>query len=84
MLCYSIYLGLWTLAIQILFNAIPYNEKSNLQIMRLVTTGVCPERLQSPEMEDETWDLIRSCWNSKPSERPTMEQIVKTLTLRAY
>jgi hypothetical protein len=47
--------------------------------MRLVTNGGRPDRLEDPKMEDETWDLVQSCWNYKPSERPTMEEIVKTL-----
>ena len=66
---------------QTFFDTTPFNGNSDLQIMRLVMNGGRPDRLQSPQMENETWDLIQSCWNSKPSERPTMKQIVKTLTL---
>ena len=66
---------------QIFFDTAPFDGNSDLQIMRLVTNGGRPDRLQSPQMENETWDLIQSCWNAKPSERPTMRQIVRTLTL---
>ena len=50
------------------------------QIMRLVTTGARPDRLQIPSMDDDTWNLIEDCWKTRPSERPTMEQIVTRLT----
>jgi hypothetical protein len=68
-------------AAQIFFDTTPFDGNNELQIMRLVTNGRRPDRLQSPQMEDKTWDLVQSCWNPKPSERPTMEQIAKTLTL---
>ena len=50
-------------------------EKNEDQIMRLVTAGVRPPRLDSPRMEEGTWDFICNCWKAKPSERPSMEQI---------
>ena len=68
-------------ATQIFFDTTPFDGNSDLQIVRLVTNGGRPDRLQSPQMEDKTWDLVQSRWNSKPSEHPTMEQIAKTLTL---
>jgi len=64
----------------IFFDTIPFQGSNGLQVMQLVTKGVHPERLTSPRMEDNTWNLIQSCWQSKFSERPTMEQIVMTLT----
>ena len=51
--------------------------------MRLVTAGIRPGRLDSPKMEESTWRLIMECWKPKPSERPAMEQVVKTMTPRA-
>ena len=47
--------------------------------MRLIKAGVRPARLESPKMEDDTWELILKCWKFKPSERPAMEQIVRAI-----
>ena len=51
--------------------------------MRRVLTGARPDRLESPSMDDDTWNVIQSCWNSKPAERPAMEQIMEKMTLLA-
>ena len=53
---------------------------NHYQIMRSVTSGLRPDRLENPRLEDEGWNLIQHCWKTKPSERPTMEQILETLS----
>ncbi|KAF8331207.1 kinase-like domain-containing protein, partial [Amanita rubescens] len=64
----------------IFFDIVPFHGKNSLQIMWSVTSGDRPDRFQSPRMDDDTWNLIESCWKSRPSERPTMEEIMKRLT----
>ena len=49
------------------------------QVLRLVTCGTRPDRLITPIIDDKTWDIIQRSWLHKPSERPTMQQIVKSL-----
>ncbi|KAF8313734.1 kinase-like domain-containing protein [Amanita rubescens] len=61
------------------FNTIPFQGRNNFQVVRLVTGGMRPTRLESPRMEDNTWNLIENCWKFNPSERLTMEQIVRML-----
>ena len=61
------------------FGVVPFHGKSDYQIMGLVTRGVRPARLDSPIIDDVTWNLIASSWARKPSERPTMDEIVKTM-----
>ncbi|KAF8331184.1 kinase-like domain-containing protein [Amanita rubescens] len=63
----------------IFFDTVPFQGKTDYQITRLVTAGMRPDRLENPEMEGDTWNLIQSCWKSLPLERPTMEQIVQML-----
>ena len=65
---------------QIFFDTIPFQGEGPLQIMAAVTSGARPGRLESPGMEDNVWNLIQNCWTSKPSERPTMGEVVNTLT----
>ena len=68
---------------QIFFNTVPFHTSSEHQIIRLITNGNRPAQLQSPKMEDNTWHLVQSCWESVPSKRPKMSKIVEALTLPA-
>ena len=49
--------------------------------MGYVASGMRPERLKSPKIDSKTWNLIQNCWMTMPSERPTMDEIVETMTL---
>ena len=71
------------LVAQIFFNTVPFHKSNELQIMRLITNGERPNQLQSPKMGDKTWNLIQSCWDSVPSKRPKMKEIVDVLALPA-
>lgn len=64
---------------QIFFDTVPFKGKHEYQIMRLIASGERPDRLQSPRMEDSTWNLIRNCWEDDPFQRPLMPQIVEKL-----
>ncbi|KAF8328316.1 hypothetical protein F5887DRAFT_151059 [Amanita rubescens] len=63
----------------IFFDTVPFQGAGLLQIIGAVTSGMRPDRLESPRMEDNVWNLIQKCWTSKPLERPTMGEVVKTL-----
>ncbi|KAF8659931.1 hypothetical protein AX14_007498 [Amanita brunnescens Koide BX004] len=67
----------------IFFDVVPFQGKNQFQIMTSVAKRELPDRLKSPEMEDNTWNLIQNCWKSRPSERTTMDEIVEMLTLPA-
>ena len=62
------------------FNVLPFHGRNDYRVMLLVATGKRPERLEHPRMDDNVWDLIRSCMETNPSDRPTMEYIVSTVT----
>jgi len=64
------------------FNSAPFHDKAPIQIPLLVTGGKHPDRLDSPRMEDDTWDLIQRCWKYIPSERSTMEDMATALAPR--
>ncbi|KAF8347159.1 kinase-like domain-containing protein [Amanita rubescens] len=63
----------------IFFNTYPFQGKDEYQVLRLVARGARPDRLSDPIIEDDIWDIIQRSWLSKPSERPTIQQIVKSL-----
>ena len=63
------------------FGTNPFQEKKGFfEIMRAVLSGARPGRLENPRMEDDRWDLLQSCWEQNPSERPPMERIAAMLT----
>ncbi|KAF8341742.1 kinase-like domain-containing protein [Amanita rubescens] len=64
------------------FDTVPFQGRSTFQIMSLITSGQRAGRLQTPNMEDDTWALIQRCWRSEPSARPEMQEIVKMLAQR--
>ncbi|KAF8736319.1 hypothetical protein AX14_000496 [Amanita brunnescens Koide BX004] len=61
------------------FDNIPFHDKNYFQVVLLVMNGARADRLESPGMEDDTWNLIQSCWEPIPSSRPTIDHIVKAL-----
>ncbi|KAF8344811.1 kinase-like domain-containing protein [Amanita rubescens] len=65
------------------FDSIPFHGKTEIQIVRLVTNGKRPDRLESPSMEDDIWHLIQRCWESIPSKRSTIKDITTALASRA-
>lgn len=64
---------------QIFFNTAPFKGKNEYQIIRSVTNGARPERLNSPAIDNGIWQLILLCWKHNASERPTMQQIFETV-----
>ena len=67
-------------SLQIYFDAVPFRESNQFQIMMHLVVGKRPERLETQRMEDDEWNLIQSCWHSIRSERPSVRDIVKTMT----
>ncbi|KAF8351818.1 kinase-like domain-containing protein [Amanita rubescens] len=63
----------------ICFDSAPLQGKSEYQITRFVTSGGRPPRKESPVIDDDAWDLIQDCWKHHPSDRPTMQQVVKIM-----
>jgi len=61
------------------FDSTPFHDKTEHQIVRLVIQGKRPDRLESPRMEDDTWDLILRCWEPIPSKRSTIVDIATAL-----
>jgi hypothetical protein len=47
--------------------------------MKLHSRGAHPPRLDFPPLNDETWELIRSCWVREASKRPGIEEVTKRM-----
>ncbi|KAF8326237.1 kinase-like domain-containing protein, partial [Amanita rubescens] len=64
----------------VFFDTVPFHGINDFQIVRLVMDGKRPDRLERPKMEENAWGLIQNCWETIPSKRPTMEEIVAVST----
>ncbi|KAF8324802.1 kinase-like domain-containing protein [Amanita rubescens] len=65
---------------EIYFGIAPFSDLGEYQIIKRVTDGERPWRLETPRMGDVTWDLIQNCWAPNPSARPNMEDVVVEMT----
>ena len=63
---------------QIFYGQLPFEGKNHYQIMWLVTQKERPKQL-GKSMETNTWNLLLDCWKQKPSDRPSMQEIVARL-----
>ncbi|KAJ7130868.1 kinase-like domain-containing protein [Mycena filopes] len=68
---------------EILTENVPFHEERNdMAVMFRVLDGARPSRpalcMGSPRL-DNLWQLIESCWQQKPEDRPTAVQIVQRL-----
>ncbi len=66
--------------VQINFDIVPFADLSEYQIIKRITDGERPGRLETPRTGDITWDLIQHCWAPNPSARPNMEDVVELMT----
>ncbi|KAF8341746.1 kinase-like domain-containing protein [Amanita rubescens] len=62
----------------IFYGQLPFEGKNYYQIMWLVTQKERPKQL-GKRMETDTWNLLLDCWKQKPSDRPSMQEIVARL-----
>ena len=51
-----------------------------MQILTLVSRGVLPPRLEEQPLSDGAWDVIQRCWAREPLKRPTMNNVVESMT----
>ncbi|KAG8963292.1 hypothetical protein FRC03_003172 [Tulasnella sp. 419] len=69
-------------AIQVLVNEWPYNEHEDLaEVDQKISKGVppYPPEKYPDNVNRDCWDLIKSCWRIKPTERPTAGQLYKDI-----
>ncbi|KAF8734663.1 hypothetical protein AX14_003174 [Amanita brunnescens Koide BX004] len=64
---------------EIQFDTIPFQGTNEFQIMRLISRGKRPPRLEKPPLSDRAWKLIKRCWAKEAVRRPAMEDIVEKI-----
>ena len=65
--------------VQIHFDTIPFQGTNEIQIVRLVSRGKRPPRLDEPPLGDKAWKLIKRCWVKEAVKRPAMEDVVEKM-----
>lgn len=57
------------------YNHIPSSSGYDIGMVKSIHAGERPRRTRYNQMEDKHWNLIRSCWDGEPSQRPTITQV---------
>ena len=68
------------LAVEVFTGNVPFEEQKNEAVMFRISLGDRPEmpgNAQTTGLTAEMWELLGSCWQQDPEERPTMEEVVK-------
>lgn len=74
----------WQYLYQILTGRLPFSHRRHdSMVVHDVFHGRRPLRPSNPEVTDQIWELIRSCWHQEPSKRSTMAIVGIWLTLLA-
>ncbi|KAF8351810.1 kinase-like domain-containing protein [Amanita rubescens] len=60
----------------VFFGTMPFQGETLYRIIPYILNGKRPSRLDSPKMDDDTWNLVQQCWSHNPSGRPSMDEIV--------
>jgi hypothetical protein len=66
-------------ALQVQFDTIPFQGMNEIQIVKLVSRGKRPPRIDKPPLSDKAWKLIKRCWAKEAARRPAMEDIMERM-----
>ena len=72
-------LGIERIDVQIQFGVIPFEGVHEIQIVKNVSRGKRPPRMDKPPLSDKTWNLIKRCWVKEAVRRPAMEDIIEKM-----
>ena len=76
--CYA--LGM--VAYEVLSGQAPFAPNTSLVVIRMVLEDKRPERPQGVEWKlvtDVVWGILEHCWKPQPSERPSVETVLRSL-----
>jgi len=66
---------------QIHYDAVPFAGTKAIQIIKSVSRGQRPPRLQVPYLSDEAWKLMQDCWSKEKSTRPAIEDVMERVQM---
>ncbi|CAE6459511.1 unnamed protein product, partial [Rhizoctonia solani] len=68
--------------LEIFTGAVPYPQcQRDFSVMRMVQQKILPTRpegrIHTGQRGNKIWELLMSCWNYEPNERPSAQEVVK-------
>jgi serine/threonine protein kinase len=70
---------------QIFSGQVPFHDKQNtVAVITAITTDERPPRPTHQELSDQLWELIEKCWQTDPSHRPTIREVVAFMSEDSY
>jgi serine/threonine protein kinase len=67
-------------AIELFTGRRPFEESRCLKVIRLILNGHrpgLPGNAEGVELTPPVWELLQSCWDQDPAQRPTMDDVVR-------
>ena len=70
-----------SLCIEVFTGKDPYHGCSDFQVQFLLSQGIHPEHPGSTAagLSPKMWDLMQSCWQIDPTQRPSMSEVQSTI-----
>ena len=63
---------------EVLTSKDPYHECPMFTVIAKVAIGGTPSRPETIA-NDKVWNLMKDCWILKPSERPSIQEVIRRL-----
>jgi serine/threonine protein kinase len=77
---FCITLRRYSIRAQIFSGRLPfYDSKDTAVVVTVITSDKRPSRPAHPQLSDQLWDMIEKCWRRDPSQRATIQEVVKFL-----
>ena len=70
------------LAVEVFSGKVPFPDMTNGAVVVQIVNGRRPVKPPAAEqfgLTAEMWKFIEKCWSANPSERPTMDEVVRML-----
>lgn len=72
--------GLGMVIYEVLSGHLPFHDKSKHAAIAKALDGTRPKRPMGLWFTDEIWDLLQHCWKHEPSDRPSVDHVLESLT----
>ncbi|KAF9784463.1 kinase-like domain-containing protein, partial [Thelephora terrestris] len=73
------------LAYEVFSGQVPFHDKQNtVAVITAISTDERPPRPTHQELSDQLWELIEKCWQTDPSHRPTIREVVAFMSEDSY
>jgi serine/threonine protein kinase len=70
--------------IQIFTGHLPFSHiKSDAKVVLTVITGGRPQRGHCPQITDDIWGILETCWDVDPTRRPSMARLSEFFNLKS-